>query len=86
MLQIHFLNLKYLYGCKINQKYTTSTCTLLPGIKTVYNHLCNRFFYLMNRRNPFWYFECKAAYYKYRNVIELCSNEIFILENEDTPT
>ena len=23
---------------------------------------------------------------KYRNVTELCSNEIFILENEDTPT
>ena len=29
---------------------------------------------------------CKAEYSKYRNVTELCSNEIFILENEDTPT
>ena len=32
------------------------------------------------------YLECKAAYSKYRNATELCSNEIFILENEDTPT
>ena len=28
----------------------------------------------------------EACYSKYRNVTESCSNEIFILENEDTPT
>ena len=40
----------------------------------------------MEAYDSFWYFECKAASSKYRNVTDSCSNEIFILENEATPT